>query len=82
MRPGTDQFTFHVLQWTLMRILAAILVGAFCLLSVACADGGVMLQPPQQGEWSNFHNLADKNTKLGAALAAEHASDTEHASEK
>jgi len=26
---------------------------------VGCTADGVMLQPPVQGEWSNFHN--DKN---------------------
>ena len=42
-----------------MRILAAIVVMIFCFLSAGCTDDGVMLQPPVQGEWSNFHN--DKN---------------------
>jgi hypothetical protein len=48
-----------------MRVLAAILLGAFCLISVGCVDGGVMLQDSQQGEWSNFHKLSDKNSKPG-----------------
>jgi len=48
-----------------MRILAGILLGAFCLISVGCVDGGVMLQDSQQGEWSNFHNPASKVTKAG-----------------
>jgi hypothetical protein len=39
-----------------MRILAVIVVAIFSLLSVGCTSEGVMLQPPQQGEWSNFHN--------------------------
>jgi hypothetical protein len=39
-----------------MRILAVILLAIFCFLSVGCTSDGVMLQPPQQGEWSNFHN--------------------------
>jgi hypothetical protein len=39
-----------------MRILAVIVVAIFSLLSVGCTDEGVMLQPPVQGEWSNFHN--------------------------
>jgi hypothetical protein len=43
-----------------MRNLAAILLAIFCLMSVACVDGGVMLQNAQQGEWSNFHNLSHK----------------------
>jgi hypothetical protein len=43
-----------------MRNLAALLVAILCVLSVACVDGGVMLQESQQGEWSNFHDLANK----------------------
>jgi hypothetical protein len=39
-----------------MRILAVIAVATFCFFSVGCTSDGVMLQPPQQGEWSNFHN--------------------------
>ena len=39
-----------------MRILAAIGVILFSLLSVGCEEGGVLLQAPQQGEWANFHN--------------------------
>jgi hypothetical protein len=39
-----------------MRILAVIVVAIFSVLSVGCTSDGVMLQPPQQGEWSNFHN--------------------------
>lgn len=46
-----------------MRIFAAILLGVFCLLSVACVDGGVMLQDSQQGQWSNFHKASDKASK-------------------
>jgi len=42
-----------------MRILAVIVVAIFSILSVGCTADGVMLQPPLQGEWSNFHN--DKN---------------------
>jgi len=48
-----------------MRILAGIFLGAFCLISVGCVDGGVMLQDAQQGEWSNFHNPAAKVSKPG-----------------
>ena len=33
-----------------MRIYALILLGAFCFLSVGC---DVILQPSQQGEWSD-----------------------------
>jgi hypothetical protein len=43
-----------------MRNLAALLVAILCVLSVACVDGGVVLQPSQQGEWSNFHNMSNK----------------------
>ena len=39
-----------------MRILALIVVAIFSLLSVGCTADGVMLQPPQQGEWRDFHN--------------------------
>jgi len=42
-----------------MRILAVIVVAIFSILSVGCVADGVMLQPPVQGEWSNFHS--DKN---------------------
>jgi hypothetical protein len=42
-----------------MRILAVLVLAIFSILSVGCTDEGVMLQPPVQGEWSNFHN--DKN---------------------
>lgn len=42
-----------------MRILAILVFAIFSLISVGCTDGGVMLQAPLQGEWSNFHN--DKN---------------------
>ncbi len=45
-----------------MRNLAAILLAIFCFLSVACVDG-VMLQDAQQGEWSNFQNVAHKISK-------------------
>lgn len=37
-----------------MRILAVIFVAIFSLLSVGCTADGVMLQPPQQGEWADF----------------------------
>jgi len=45
-----------MLHWPHMRILAVIAVAIFSLLSVGCTDEGVMLQPPQQGEWRDFHN--------------------------
>jgi hypothetical protein len=45
-----------------MRILTIIVLGIFSLLSVGCEDG-VMLQPSQQGEWSNFHNTKHQVSK-------------------
>lgn len=45
-----------MLHWPGMRVLAVIIVAIFSILSVGCAAGGVILQPPVQGEWSNFHN--------------------------
>lgn len=42
-----------------MRILGAIVLVIFSVLSVGCTADGVMLQPPVQGEWSNFQS--DKN---------------------
>jgi hypothetical protein len=42
-----------------MRIVAVIVLGIFSMVGVGCTAEGVMLQPPVQGEWSNFHN--DKN---------------------
>jgi hypothetical protein len=45
-----------VLEWQFMRILAGLTVLLASILSVGCVSGGVMLQPAQQGEWSNFHN--------------------------
>ena len=49
-----------MLHWPSMRILAIIIVALFSLLSVGCTEDGVMLQPPVQGEWSNFHNDSHK----------------------
>jgi hypothetical protein len=46
-----------------MRILAATLVIGFSLLSIGCEEGGVLLQPPQQGEWAHFHNDNHKISK-------------------
>jgi hypothetical protein len=43
-----------------MRISVAMLVLVFSLVSVAC---GPVLQPPVQGEWSNFHDDKDKVSK-------------------
>jgi len=43
-----------------MRILVTILVIVFSLVSLGC---GPVLQPPVQGEWSNFHNDKDKVSK-------------------
>lgn len=45
-----------MLHWPSMRILAVIVVAIFSILSVGCTSDGVMLQPPVQGEWQNFHN--------------------------
>jgi len=45
-----------MLHWPSMRILAVIVVAIFSLLSGGCTSEGVMLQPAQQGEWSNFHS--------------------------
>ena len=39
-----------------MRVLAVIVVAIVSILSIGCAADGVRLQPPLQGEWSNFHN--------------------------
>ena len=52
-----------MLQWPSMRILAVIVIGIFSILSVGCTADGVMLQPPVQGEWSNFHNTKDQVSK-------------------
>ena len=52
-----------MLHWPSMRTLAILAVAIFSLLSVGCTDDGVMLQPPQQGEWSNFHNDQDRVSK-------------------
>jgi hypothetical protein len=46
-----------------MRILAVLVLAIFSILSVGCTDEGVMLQPPVQGEWSNFHNDKDQVSK-------------------
>jgi len=51
-----------MLHYSGMRILALIVIAIFSLLSVGCTSEGVMLQPPLQGEWSNFHNDKDKVT--------------------
>ena len=42
-----------------MRIPALIVLLAFCLANIACE---VILQPSQQGEWSDFHNSKHKIT--------------------
>ena len=46
----------RMLHWQGMRIFAVIVLAIFSILSVGCTADGVMLQPPVQGEWSNFHN--------------------------
>ena len=52
-----------MLHWPSMRILAVIVIAIFSMLSLGCTSEGVMLQPPVQGEWSNFHNDKNKVTK-------------------
>jgi hypothetical protein len=52
-----------MLHWPGMRILAVIVVAIFSILSVGCTSDGVMLQPPVQGEWRNFHNDQNKISK-------------------
>ena len=52
-----------MLHWPSMRILAVIAVAVFSILSIGCTSDGVMLQPPVQGEWSNFHNDQDRVSK-------------------
>jgi len=42
-----------------MRLLAGGAVIVFSLLNIRC-DDGIFIQPPQQGEWSNFHNDKDQ----------------------
>jgi hypothetical protein len=42
-----------------MRIIAVIAIAIISFLSIGCA---VRLQPPQQGEWSNFHDPSHKVT--------------------
>ena len=53
----------RMLHWPSMRILAVAVMVIFSILSVGCTADGVMLQPPVQGEWSNFHNDQDKVSK-------------------
>jgi hypothetical protein len=43
-----------------MRIFAVIVLGIVSFLSAGCA---VRLQPPVQGEWSDFHDEKDKVSK-------------------
>jgi hypothetical protein len=52
-----------MLHWPSMRILAGIVIAIFSILSVGCTSEGVMLQPPVQGEWSNFHHDKDQVSK-------------------
>lgn len=54
-----------------MRILAVLILAIFCILSAGCTGpDGVMLQPPTQGEWSNFHNDKDKISRDAREEAA------------
>jgi hypothetical protein len=55
-----------------MRTLAVIVVAIVSILSVGCTEDGVMLQPPVQGEWQNFHNDKHKVSR-DAREAAESA---------
>ncbi len=57
-----------------MRILAVLVVAIFSILSVGCTSDGVMLQPPVQGEWQNFHN--DKNKVSRDAREAKEAAES------
>ncbi len=41
-----------MLQWQIMRTLAATIAFTFSSLSIGCE---VILQPSQQGEWSDGH---------------------------
>lgn len=43
-----------MVHWPRMRVLAVIFVIIVSILTVGCAADGVRLQPPVQGEWSNF----------------------------
>jgi hypothetical protein len=52
-----------MLHWRSMRTFAVLVIAVFSILSVGCTADGVMLQPPLQGEWSNFHNDKDKISK-------------------
>jgi hypothetical protein len=70
-----------MLHWPGMRILAGIVVAVFSLLSVACTSEGVMLQPPVQGEWSNFRN-DNKKISRDAREEAEKPSPEKPPSEK
>jgi len=57
-----------------MRMLVLIVVAISSLLSVGCTSEGVMLQPAQQGEWSNFKNDQHKISKdVKEAAATESA---------
>jgi len=40
---------------------------------VGCTEDGVMLQPPQQGEWANFHS--DKHQISADAKEAKESAD-------
>lgn len=53
----------YMLQLRHMRMLLLVAVIIFSSLSVAC---GPTLQPPQQGQWSDFHDKADQTTHQSA----------------
>jgi hypothetical protein len=57
-----------------MRTLAVIIVATFALLSTGCVEpDGVLLQPPVQGEWSNFHNDKHQVSKEARAEATDNS---------
>ena len=56
-----------------MRKLAVAVLVVFCFLSVGCA---VQLQPPQQGEWDNFHS--DKHKVSADAKPSAEKQPAEH----
>jgi hypothetical protein len=43
-----------------MRILAVTIIVVSCFLSAGC---DIILQPPVQGEWSDFHNERARVTR-------------------
>jgi hypothetical protein len=59
-----------------MRILALMVVAISAVLTTGCVPpDGAMLQPPVQGEWSNFHNDKHQVTADARDEKPESASD-------